>query len=40
MKTKSHGLSDRTSDIILVVMCVIILLIVAWRSSGTCSATP
>ena len=30
MKTKSHGLSDRTSDIILVTMCVIILLIVAY----------
>ena len=30
MKTKSHGLSDRTSDIVLVVMCVIILLIVAY----------
>ena len=30
MKTKSHGLSDRTSDIILVTMCAIILLIVAY----------
>ena len=30
MKTKNHGLSDRTSDIILVVMCSIILLIVAY----------
>ena len=30
MKTKSHGLSDRTSDIILVAMCVIILLVVAY----------
>ena len=30
MNTKSHGLSDRFSDIILVVMCVIIMLIVAY----------
>ena len=30
MQTKSHGMSDRTSDIILVTMCVIILLIVAY----------
>ena len=30
MKTKSHGLSDRTSDIILVTLCCIILLIVAY----------
>ena len=30
MQTKSRGMSDRTSDIILVTMCVIILLIVAY----------
>ena len=30
MKAKNHGLSDRTSDIILVTMCAIILLIVAY----------
>ena len=30
MQTKSRGMSDRTSDIVLVVMCVIILLIVAY----------
>ncbi len=30
MKTKTHGLSDKASDIILVVMCTIILLIIAY----------
>ena len=30
MKTKTHGLSDKTSDIVLVVMCTIILLIIAY----------
>ena len=30
MQTKNRGLSDRTSDIVLVVMCIVILLIVAY----------
>ena len=30
MKTKNRGMSDKTSDIILVVICTIVMLIVAY----------